>query len=328
VRPGPRQRPVGFSEAPRGSDESLSRGVFRGRVHEVAGGVYTVERDDGERIEATLRGRLKHASGPEGQVVVGDRVRVEPTGDRWVVISVEPRTSALIRRGRGGRRGRVMAANLDRVFAVVSLRDPRGRPELVDRLLALAEAGGAEAILVVNKVELAESDGELDELVGPARAVGYTVLPVSARTGAGISRLREACATGPSAVSGPSGVGKSSLLNVLEPGLGLRVGALSRKTGTGKHTTVGSRLVRLPGGGLVADTPGFSDVGLWGVSEEDLEHCFPEIREVGEGCRFRSCTHRHEPGCAVLEAVEDGRVFVSRHGSYLTLRAEAEEAAT
>lgn len=289
--------------------------------------MYLVERDDGVRVEATLRGRLKQSSEGARQVVIGDRVRVAPSGDAWTIEEVEPRASALVRRGRGGREGRLLAANLDRVLAVVALRDPPATPELVDRLLVLVEASGMRPVLVVNKVDLGESVEARRALVDLYRRLGYSVLEVSARTGEGVAELRALCAAGTSALVGPSGVGKSSLLNALEPGLALKVGGLSRKTGTGKHTTVGSRLIRLAHGGMVADTPGFSDVGLWGVAPDDLEACFPEILESAADCRFRSCTHLHEPGCAVREGLEDGHIARSRYESYVRLRADAEETA-
>ncbi len=155
--------------------------------------------------------------------------------------------------------------------------------------------------------------------------MGYRVLTVSAVTGRGIDDLRAEAARGTSALIGPSGAGKSSLLNALDPDLDLRVGALSRKTGGGRHTTVSSRLIRLHGGAFVADTPGFADVALWGVEPSRVAACFPELG--GLDCRFRRCTHIHEPDCGVREAVVEGRVHESRYRSYVKLRAEAVEAA-
>ncbi|MDZ7778609.1 MAG: ribosome small subunit-dependent GTPase A [Gemmatimonadota bacterium] len=283
-----------------------------------------VELDDGRRVEATLRGRLKRRPDEAAQAVIGDRVRVAPSDEAWTVEGVEPRRTALVRRGRGGRSGKVLAANLDRVLAVVAFGEPEATPELIDRLLALVEASGMRPVLVVNKVDLAKDAADVGALTELYGGLGYDVLAVSAVTGESMDTLRALCASGASALVGPSGVGKSSLLNTLEPGLSLKVGALSGKTSTGRHTTVGSRLIRLASGGLVADTPGFSDVALWGIAPEDVEICFPEIHAMGAACRFRSCTHRHEPDCAVLEAVEEGRIPESRYGSYVTLREDAE----
>ena len=180
-------------------------------------------------------------------------------------------------------------------------------------------------VLVLNKVDLASPGGARHDLADAYRTLGYEVLEVSAKSGEGIDALRKLCGSGTSALVGPSGVGKSSLLNAFEPGLALSVGELSRKTGTGRHTTVWSRLIRLRSGGLVADTPGFSDVGVWGVAPEEVEACLPELHETARDCRFRSCTHRHEPECAVLEAVDEGRIARTRYDSYVRLRQDAEE---
>ncbi len=299
---------------------------MRGVVHEAAGGRYRVVCRDGSVVDATLRGRLKKRRDRTAQVVIGDEVEVEPAaGDAWVIHRVLPRRTELVRRARGGRAPRTLAANLDRAFAVVAARQPDARLEMIDRLLVLGEASGMHPILVVNKVDLpgaAEVARDLEEFYG---SIGYDVLSVSAATGEGLERFREAVCSGSSALYGPSGVGKSTLLNAVDPRLELRTGALSRKTGTGRHTTVGSRLIPLECGGLVADTPGFADVGLWGVEASELERCFPEFAPYLGACRFRSCSHTHEPDCAVREAVEEGPIAPSRYQSYVTLRREAEE---
>jgi ribosome biogenesis GTPase len=150
---------------------------------------------------------------------------------------------------------------------------------------------------------------------------------VSAKSGEGLESLRAELCRGTSALIGPSGVGKSSLLNALDPGLALRTGTLSGKSGTGKHTTVSSRLIELACGGFVADTPGFSDVALWGIAPAELAGCFPEFARA-EPCRFRGCAHAQEPGCGVREALEDGRIHAARYRSYLKLYGEALEAAS
>jgi ribosome biogenesis GTPase / thiamine phosphate phosphatase len=255
--------------------------------------------------------------------VIGDRVTVAETGDGvWTIESLADRASSLVRRARGGRASKVLAANLDHVFAVVAL--PSASTELIDRLLVLVEASGMHPLLVLNKVDLADSSEAAARLAALYEGIGYRVLTVSALTGQGLDALRAELAAGKAALIGPSGAGKSSLLNCLDPALELRVGALSRKTGTGRHTTVSSRLIPLDGGGVVADTPGFADVTLWAVEPTRVAACFPEL--AGLSCRFRSCTHVHEPDCGVREALAQARIPESRYRSYVKLREEASNA--
>lgn len=296
-----------------------------GTVHATVGGVYTVVMDDGRRVEATLRGRLKRDRKSRERVVIGDRVELESAGDAWTVETRKERDSAFVRRDAGGRGRKVVAANLDRVMVVVAVREPDPGPELVDRLLVAAEASGMHPVLVLNKVDLEGAREVAEELGELYRSVGYRVLSVSAETGEGLDALAEDLCSGSSALVGPSGVGKSTLLNAIDEGLELPTGALSRKTGQGRHTTTNARLIPLSCGGLVADTPGFGDVGLWGVEPEELDACFPEMRPLLGRCRFRGCSHLHEPDCAVLEAVESGDIARSRWKSYAALRAEADQ---
>jgi len=287
--------------------------------------VYAVVLDDGRAIEATLRGKLKHTGEP---VAIGDRVSVSLGRHAdWTIESVEPRVSALVRRGRAGREPKVLAANLDRVFAVVALTDATGTPERIDRLLVMIEASGMHPLLVLNKVDLPGAAEAAEPLIALYGAVGYRPLVVSARTGEGLDALRTNLCAGASALVGPSGVGKSSILNALDPGLGLRTGELSGRTGAGRHTTVSSRLIQLACGGVVADTPGFSEVTLRGVAPQEVSECFPELAEWGDECHFRSCAHVQEPGCGVRRALAEGRIRESRYRSYLALRSEAVEAA-
>jgi ribosome biogenesis GTPase len=296
-----------------------------GTVRETGGGVYVVALDDGRSVEASLRGRLKQEARTGGRVVIGDRVLVSPSGNAWTIDEVEARRTELARRGRAGRTAKVLAANLDRVFVVVALREPAATPHLVDRLLVLVESSGMHPTLVLNKADLASALEAAAALTSLYESVGYEVFVASAETGTGMRALTDAICSGSSALIGPSGVGKSSLLNAIDPGLALRTGLLSKKTGTGRHTTVGSRLIELGCGGLVADTPGFGDVGLWSVSPEGVADCFPEFASLRDGCRFRGCSHVHEPDCAVRAALDEGGVPRSRYESYLTLRAEATE---
>jgi ribosome biogenesis GTPase len=294
-----------------------------GSVHATGGGVYEVLLRDGRAIQASLRGRLKQSGGP---VVIGDRVSVCEGPDAWTIESVEERANELVRRGRGARAPKVLAANLDRVFAVLALADPPAGTELIDRLLALIEASGIHPLLVLNKLDLEGARDVAAGLIALYEGVGYRTIPVSAASGEGLELLRAEMSAGTSAFIGPSGVGKSSLLNALDPGLALLTGEVSAKTRTGRHTTVSSRLLAVASGGHVADTPGFGDVALWEIDPGHVGDCFPEFAAPAETCRFRSCTHLHEPDCGVRSALAEGRIPESRYRSYAKLRAEASEA--
>lgn len=288
------------------------------------GGGYEVLLEDDRTVHAVLRGRVKREARVGHQIVIGDRVELREVeagpGTDWVVEGVLPRDSTITRKGSSERRPKLIAANVDRMFAVVAARDPDPRLAQLDRLLVIAEANRVAATVVINKVDLPDTGEVADRIAALYSGIGYPVLRVSAETGEGLEALESALSRGISALIGASGVGKSSLLNALAPELDLRTGALSRRVRRGRHTTVRSRLLRLPSGGLVADTPGFGDVGVWGLPPEEVEECFPEIRTRQDGCRFRGCTHLAEPGCAVLEAVESGQIARSRWESYAELR--------
>jgi ribosome biogenesis GTPase len=210
---------------------------------------------------------------------------------------------------------------------VLALGQPPVSFDLIDRLLVLVEASGMSPILVLNKLDLDGAPAVASDFEGLYEGIGYKTLSVSAVSGDGLESLHSEIRLGSSALIGPSGVGKSSLLNALDPELGLRTHELSRKSGGGRHTTVSSRMIRLTGGGLIADTPGFSDVALWEVPPEEVAPCFPEFADPASICRFRSCTHVEEPHCGVRTGVEKGRIHESRYSSYLKLRIEAVAAA-
>jgi ribosome biogenesis GTPase len=214
---------------------------------------------------------------------------------------------------------------VDRVCAVVAVQPPPPL-RLIDRLLVVAESNQIPPVLVLNKIDLPGAADVASRLEASYGGVGYPVIPVSAKQGVGIRALEAELCRGTSAFMGPSGVGKSTLLNAIEPGLELRTGELSRKTGSGRHTTVSSRLIALSCGGRVADTPGFSDVGIWEMDPAELDECFPELRELKDRCRFAGCAHVKEKDCAVRAAVAEGRVSAERYESYLELRAEAKAA--
>jgi ribosome biogenesis GTPase / thiamine phosphate phosphatase len=289
-----------------------------GTVLERDGSVYRVATGAGE-VRAVLRGKAKRDS---PRVVVGDRVLLEPepTGDLYGVVSVEPRTTLLERRVPEGRGSRPVAANIDEVFVVTATVDPAPIPQLIDRLLVVAEANSIQAAVVVNKIELDPGH----DLIARCRAAGYVVYPTSAKTGEGIEDFARALAGRVSVVSGPSGAGKSSLLNAVQPGLKLRIGEISAKVRRGKNTTVSAVMIPLETGGYLVDTPGFSEVGLWGVVPRELATCFPEMRPFIGDCRYADCRHMTEPGCRVKQAMEGGKIRADRWESYRILLEELE----
>lgn len=269
-------------------------------------------------VAASLRGRVKQH---DARIVsVGDLVELEAVEDDTRITALFPRESALTRHGVARRREQVIVANVDQVAVVVAARDPAPDLLMVDRLLALAELSGVAGLLVVNKTDL---DDVPEELRAYER-IGYDVLASSAVDGDGLSEFEDRLAGRISVLSGQSGVGKSSLLNALMPGLDLRVGEVSEKKARGRHTTVASTLYRFPRGGYVADTPGLQYLALWEIDPAELEVGFREIHAASEACRFNDCRHRTEPGCAVREAVEGGDISERRYRSYLGLLEEAE----
>ncbi len=289
-----------------------------GTVLERDGSVYRVATPDG-LVRAVLRGKAKR---DRPRVVVGDVVRLEPEpgGELFGVVGIEPRRSLLARRVPEGRGARPVAANVDHVFVVTATADPAPLPQLIDRLLVVAEANSIPAAVVVNKIDLDPGVA----LGQRFRSAGYDVFRASATTGEGIDALRTALASGTSVVTGPSGAGKSSLLNAIQPGLRLRTGEISARGRRGRHTTVSAVMVPLAGGGFLMDTPGFSEVGLWGIEARDLPECFPEMRPVLGHCRYADCRHVIEPGCAVRAALGDGSISADRYESYRALLAEIE----
>lgn len=294
-------------------------------VLSASGGVYDVELEDGTVAEASLRGRLKLEQRTGDRITAGDAVHVATQSDNSLTIeSVEPRTSELARRAPGhGRKAKVIVANVDQVVIVFAAADPEPNRRMLDRFLVLTEANRLGALIVLNKTDRVDAD-VVEAFLAPYELAGYDTLRTSVTTGAGVDALRDRICDARSVITGPSGVGKSSLLNAVQPNLGLRIGEISTAVHKGQHTTVSARLIPLECGGYIADTPGLRELGLWGIEAEELPDCFPEFAELIGTCRFaRSCSHTHEPGCAIRDAVEAGAIDAGRFGSYLTLRDEA-----
>jgi ribosome biogenesis GTPase len=288
-----------------------------------AGGRYRVF-SVGDVLTASLRGRVKH--GADDSILVGDRVKLDVHGDGSVTIEgVEQRKSVLQRRSPGKRRGvRAVAANVDQVVVVGSVREPLWDPYLMDRFVAVSEANHLPVVLVINKRDLA---AEFGELAAPYEAAGYDVVATSVRTGQELESLRRRLEGRASVLTGPTGVGKSSLLNALQPGLKLKTQAVSRRSGAGRHTTVTAEMHAFEPEGFVIDTPGLRDIGLWGLEPQDVVQAFPEVAALAPSCRFDNCRHMGEPDCAVDAALQRGALAGSRLGSYRQLLRESLEAA-
>lgn len=286
-----------------------------------SGAAYRVHTAAGE-VTAVLRGKIKRDD--DDRVVPGDVVDLEAQADGTAAIArVHPRRSVLARRAAGGervRRAQPIAANVDQVVIVTAARDPEPVPRMVDRLLVIAEANALPAVVIVNKTDLGDTPGgDLERRFAPA---GYLLLRTSVKSGAGLEALRDLLRQRESVLAGQSGVGKSSLLNALEPALGRRVGEVSARFGKGQHTTTAAELLPLAMGGYVVDTPGMREVGTWGLDPAELAACFPEFRPFLDRCRFDNCRHLVEPQCAVRAAAAAGTFDADRLASYERLYEE------
>jgi ribosome biogenesis GTPase len=311
----------------------------RGRVLRVHGLISIVEADDGRVFRCAVRRLLKSLATDERNVVAtGDIVWVRPAtpvappaggtssspgGDsafadtlEGMIERVEPRHGVLTRASR--RREHVLVANVDQLIIVMSLVQPDLKPHLIDRYLAAAQQGGLKPVLCLNKSDLADPV-ELQPLIGLYAQLGVPVVLCSARTGFGIDRLREQLRGRASVFSGQSGVGKSSLLNAIQPGLGLAVQSVSEVNQKGRHTTTFASLIKLNFGGWVVDTPGVRQLALWDTRPEEVEGYFREFRPFVPLCTFPDCTHTHEKGCAIKDAVARRLITTHRYHSYLGL---------
>jgi ribosome biogenesis GTPase len=293
--------------------------MLSGTVRRGLGGVYEVETPEGVR-EAVLRGRLKRDERMGASVVVGDRVDIqeEPAGETtvWGIVRVHERTTLLARKAPGkAPRPKPIVANVDQVLIVFAAAQPDPHLRMLDRFLVIAESSDIEPVVVVNKTDVSGME-RARALFAPYERAGYSVHYTAAKQNVGVDALREALCGRLSALAGPSGVGKSSLLNAVQPGLGLRVSEVSQAVNKGRHTTVTAQLIPLECGGWVADTPGLREVGLWEIEKDQLQFYFPEFEPVLGGCRYPTCTHTHEPGCAVRAAAEAGQIDPGRFDSY------------
>lgn len=299
-------------------DLETSDGTILGTVLRVHGLESIARTDDGRTLRCAVRRVLKSVSTQQRHIVVtGDRVEIEPHGQEqgWI-LKVEPRRSELSRTSK--HRRHVMAANIDQLLIVTSAAEPVIKPNLIDRVLATAEQNQIEAIICINKCDLVDP-GSLQPLVGNYAQMGYRVWMVSAAKGWGIEHLKRMTHGCVSAVIGQSGVGKSSILNAISPGLNQRVQEVSSENQKGKHTTTTAEWFELPDGGAIVDTPGVRQFQLWDVVAEELTGLFRDIRPFASHCRYPNCSHQHENDCAVKDAVADGRLDPRRYDSYLQM---------
>jgi ribosome biogenesis GTPase len=294
---------------------------MRGFVIRSQSGFFTAETEQGELV-CQLRGRLKKGRRTGDVVAVGDWVQVTPLGGKnGVIEQVEPRQHMFARLAPDphGEYLQVLIANPSQVVPVFSCAEPAPHLGMLDRFLVVAEKQGVAALIVANKIDLIGLE-QAQAMFGHYEPLGYPVIYTSVAHDFGLDTLHDHLAHKISLLTGPSGVGKSSLLNAIQPGLGLQVRQISQTTSKGRHTTVVRELFPLEGGGYVADTPGLKALALWDIEPEELDGYFPELRSRVADCSFSDCTHVHEPGCAVRQAVEAGQIHPARYQSYLRMR--------
>ena len=299
---------------------------FTATVVRATGSWYDVLHD-GETVRGRIRGRLRlkgvRSTNP---VVVGDEVACEADeGGDYVIADILPRRNYVIRRASNlSKESHIIAANVDQALLMASLRSPETPTEFVDRFLVTCEAYKVPVTILLSKLDLQDAEA-VAEFRAVYQGAGYRVLEVSVREGRGVEEVRELLAGRTTLVSGNSGVGKSTLIQAIDPSLDIRTGEISESHHKGRHTTTFSTMYPLAGGGAVIDTPGIKGFGLIDIDEAELWHYFPEMMRVAPACRFYNCTHTHEPGCAVTEAVKAGEIAWPRYESYLKIRDEDEK---
>jgi ribosome biogenesis GTPase len=301
------------------------RDAIEGLVIRAQSGFLTVNTDQGEFI-CRLRGRLKQEETQGDIVAVGDHVSIISHEDgSGMIESVHERKSVFSRIRTGIKLDfhQIILANPDQIVAVFACANPEPHLRMLDRFLVIAEKQHIKALIVANKIDLVKKV-QAERIFGMYDSLGYPVIYTSAKTGQGVDLLRDHLQGNISAFAGPSGVGKSSLLNTVQPGLGLHVREVSEATSKGLHTTQVRELFPLDVGGYVADTPGIRSLALWDTEPEELDAYFIEMRDLVSECKFSDCTHTHEPGCAVRDAVARGDILAERYNSYLRLRFEDE----
>ena len=305
---------------------------MKGLVIKNTGSWYSVKTDEGNLVECKIKGnfRLKgiRSTNP---VAVGVRVEIITNQEGTAFISgIEDRRNYIIRKSQNlSKQSHIIAANVDLAFLVATIAHPQTSTTFIDRFLASAEAYSVPVVIVFNKVDLLQDDEDamryLDMMVNLYETVGYRCVRVSAVTGEGLDQLQSMLHDQITLLSGNSGVGKSTIINRLLPGVNLRTAEISEAHDTGMHTTTFSEMLPLPQGGYLIDTPGVKGFGSFNMQPEEIGSYFKEIFHFSKDCRFSNCTHTHEPGCAVIKAVEDHYIALSRYQSYLGMLKDKDE---
>jgi len=299
----------------------MNTSLIQGLVIRQQAGFYAIFAEDRE-ITCKLRGRIKNKRINEDQIAIGDRVFISLIShDEGVIEEILTRGKQFFRLAPStrGEYKQILIANPDAVFLVFACADPEPSLRMLDRFLVIAEKQKIPAVIVANKVDLV-GEKKARELFEVYPGLGYQVVFTSAKKKMNIDWLKQELRGKISAFSGPSGVGKSSLLNEIQPGLGIQIGRLKESSGKGRHTTVVRQLLKLDEGGFVADMPGLRSLSLWDTEPEELDGYFPELRDLVADCQFNNCSHIMEPGCAVKKAVTEGKVHPARYDSYVRLR--------
>lgn len=302
----------------------------KGLVRKNTGSWFYIRTDEGNDIQCKLRGtfRLKDIK-TTNPIAVGDRVVYEMNDDgTGLITQIEQRKNYVIRRSSNlSKQAHIIAANVDLSFLVVTINEPETSTVFIDRFLASAEAYRVPVCLVFNKVDLYdEEDMEyIDALMKLYEYIGYQCIKVSSVTEEGMTELKEKIKNKVTLFSGHSGVGKSTLINSLIPGIELKTGGISEYHNRGMHTTTFSEMVDVPSGGYIIDTPGIKGFGMVDMEKEEIAHYFPEIFEFSKQCRFNNCQHINEPDCAVVEAVENHQISESRYKSYINIMEDGAE---
>ncbi|WP_345305669.1 ribosome small subunit-dependent GTPase A [Candidatus Villigracilis saccharophilus] len=295
----------------------------RGLIIKAQSGFFTVETGEGLVI-CRLRGKLKQGRAIGDIAALGDYVQIELLADgSGAIETVEERKQAIVRldpRPQGIYQ-QVLLANADQAVFVFACANPNPKFRMLDRFLVITEKQKIPAVIIANKTDLVDNAKELFRVY---ESIGYRVIYTSTKTRTGLDELKAQLQNKISALAGPSGVGKSSLLNEVQAGLGLAVNEISSAMNKGRHTTVTRQMFALDGGGYVADTPGWKSLALWDTEAEEIDAYFPDLRDLVPQCQFSDCSHKHEPGCAVLAALKTGTIHPERYDSYLRLRAGQE----